>query len=100
MRHRPGASWRARLGAHAYCQRGDLRAAPRVLPAPSHPTTSIDDFVVPMRARKLGFRVVFDPEAEGVEFAGESVKDEFTRRVAHRGSGSFRALRELSQVGP
>jgi len=57
----------------------------------------IDDFVVPMRARKLGFRVVFDPEAEGVEFAGESVKDEFTRRV-RIAVGSFRALRELSQV--
>ena len=50
-----------------------------------------------MRARKLGFRVVFDPEAEGVEFAGASVKDEFTRRV-RIAVGSFRALRELSQV--
>ena len=57
----------------------------------------IDDFVVPMRARKLGFRVLFDPEAEAVEFAGESVKDEFTRRV-RIAVGSFRALRELARV--
>ena len=57
----------------------------------------IDDFVIPMRARKQGFAVVFDPEAEAVEFAAASVKDEFTRRV-RLAVGSFRALGEFSRV--
>jgi cellulose synthase/poly-beta-1,6-N-acetylglucosamine synthase-like glycosyltransferase len=57
----------------------------------------LDDFVIPMRARKLGFRVVFDPEAEAIEFAADSVKDEFHRRV-RLAVGSFRALGEFVRV--
>jgi cellulose synthase/poly-beta-1,6-N-acetylglucosamine synthase-like glycosyltransferase len=57
----------------------------------------IDDFVIPMRARKQGFRVVFDPEAEAFEVAGSTVKDEFTRRV-RIAAGSFNALAEFSRV--
>jgi cellulose synthase/poly-beta-1,6-N-acetylglucosamine synthase-like glycosyltransferase len=57
----------------------------------------IDDFILPMNARKRGFRVVFDPEAQAVEFGAASVKDEFTRRV-RLAIGSFRALREFRRV--
>lgn len=86
----------ARLGATLTAS-GAIYALRRECYRPLTPDDVIDDFVVPMRARTLGFRVVFDPEAEAVEFAGESVKDEFTRRV-RIAVGSFRALRELSRV--
>ncbi len=59
--------------------------------------TWVEDFVVPMHARKLGFRVVYDPEAVAHEFAAPSVKGEFARRV-RIARGSFRALAELSRV--
>jgi cellulose synthase/poly-beta-1,6-N-acetylglucosamine synthase-like glycosyltransferase len=86
----------ARLGATLtasgaiYAIRGDCYR-------PLTPEDVIDDFVIPMRVRKLGYRVVFDPEAEAVEFAAASVKDEFTRRV-RLAVGSFRALGEFSRV--
>lgn len=86
----------ARLGATLTAS-GAIYALRRECFRPLAPDDVIDDFIVPMRARKLGFRVVFDPEAEAVEFAGASVKDEFTRRV-RIAVGSFRALRELSRV--
>jgi cellulose synthase/poly-beta-1,6-N-acetylglucosamine synthase-like glycosyltransferase len=54
----------------------------------------IEDFVIPMRVRKMGYSVVFDPEAVGIEYAAPSVKGEFTRRV-RLALGSFRALSEL-----
>jgi cellulose synthase/poly-beta-1,6-N-acetylglucosamine synthase-like glycosyltransferase len=51
----------------------------------------IDDFIIPLNARKKGYRVLYDPEAIATEFAAESVKGEFTRRV-RLAVGSFRAL--------
>ena len=51
----------------------------------------IDDFIVHFCCRKMGYRVVYDPEAIATEFAAESVKGEFTRRV-RLAVGSFRAL--------
>jgi cellulose synthase/poly-beta-1,6-N-acetylglucosamine synthase-like glycosyltransferase len=59
--------------------------------------TVIEDFVVPMRARRLGYSVIFDPEAKAVEYAAPSVSGEFTRRV-RLAVGSFRALGELIRV--
>jgi cellulose synthase/poly-beta-1,6-N-acetylglucosamine synthase-like glycosyltransferase len=85
-----------RLGATLTAS-GAIYALRRECYRPLAPDDVIDDLVVPMRARKLGFRVVFDPEAEAVDFAGESVKDEFARRV-RIAVGSFRALRELTQI--
>ena len=86
----------ARLGATLTAS-GAIYALRRECYRPLTADDVIDDFVVPMRARRLGFRVLFDPEAEAVECAGESVKDEFTRRV-RIAVGSFRALRELAGV--
>jgi len=57
----------------------------------------IEDFVVPMRARQLGYEVHCDPEAIGVEYAAPTVSGEFTRRVRLAG-GSFRAIKELIRV--
>jgi len=56
--------------------------------------TIIEDLVIPMHARKEGFRVVYDPEAVAVDFAASSVTGEFTRRV-RLALGSFRALGDL-----
>ena len=57
----------------------------------------IDDFVVPMHARRRGYAVVFDPEATATEIAADTVADEFTRRV-RLAVGSFRALGDLLRV--
>src|SRR2546426_5165114 len=57
----------------------------------------IDDFVLPMHARALGYRVLYDPEAVATEFAASSVKGEFTRRV-RIAVGSFFALRAFLRV--
>jgi cellulose synthase/poly-beta-1,6-N-acetylglucosamine synthase-like glycosyltransferase len=65
----------------------------RPLPADS----VIEDFVIPMNARKLGYRVLYDPEAIGTEFAADSIKGEFRRRV-RLAIGSFRNLREFLRV--
>jgi cellulose synthase/poly-beta-1,6-N-acetylglucosamine synthase-like glycosyltransferase len=58
------------------------------------PDTVIEDFVIPMRARQLGYTVICDPEAIAIEHAAPSVSGEFTRRV-RLAAGSFRALGEL-----
>jgi hypothetical protein len=47
--------------------------------------------VVPLGARRRGFRVAYDPEATAIDFAPPTVGDEFTRRV-RIATGSFRAL--------
>src|SRR5262249_37301561 len=59
--------------------------------------TMIEDFVVPMQARQQGFKVLYDPEAEGTDFPASSVAGEFTRRV-RLAIGSFRALPQLMRV--
>jgi cellulose synthase/poly-beta-1,6-N-acetylglucosamine synthase-like glycosyltransferase len=59
------------------------------VPIPAH--TLVEDLVVPLAARRRGFRVGYDPEATAVDFAPPTVADEFTRRV-RIATGSFRAL--------
>jgi len=51
----------------------------------------IDDFIIPYNVRKMGYRVLSDPEAIATEFSVNSVKDEYVRRV-RLAVGSFRAL--------
>lgn len=62
------------------------------VPLPSN--TLVEDLVVPMNARKQGFRVLYDPEARATDFAPATVGGEFTRRV-RIATGSFRALGQL-----
>jgi cellulose synthase/poly-beta-1,6-N-acetylglucosamine synthase-like glycosyltransferase len=50
-----------------------------------------DDFVIPMKVRSRGFRVLFDPEAVAVETAPAGVEEEFRRRV-RIGAGNWQAL--------
>jgi cellulose synthase/poly-beta-1,6-N-acetylglucosamine synthase-like glycosyltransferase len=76
---------------------GAIYALRRQCFEPISSDTVIEDFVVPMRARQLGYSVIFDPEAAGIEYAAPSVSGEFTRRV-RLAVGSFRAMGELIRV--
>lgn len=86
----------SRLGATLTAS-GAIYALRRGAWQPLAPDVVIDDFVVPFNARRLGYQVVFDPEAAATEFAEASVADEFGRRV-RLAVGSFRALGQLVRV--
>jgi cellulose synthase/poly-beta-1,6-N-acetylglucosamine synthase-like glycosyltransferase len=81
----------ARIGATLTAS-GALYALRKVAFRPLSTHTIIEDFVIPMNARRLGYSVLYDPEATAVEFAANSVAGEFTRRV-RLAVGSFRALK-------
>ncbi len=83
----------ARLGATLNAS-GCIYALRRACYQPLGAADLIDDFTVPMNARKLGYRVIEDPEAVATEFSAESVKGEFARRV-RLAIGSFGALRQV-----
>jgi len=59
--------------------------------------TMVEDLLIPMHARRLGYRVVYDPEAVGTDYAASTVAGEFTRRV-RVATGSFLVLRYLVGV--
>lgn len=86
----------ARLGATLTAS-GAIYAIRKNCFRPLTPDVMIEDFVIPMRARQLGYSVVCDPEAVGIEYAASDVSGEFTRRV-RLAAGSFRAMRELITV--
>ena len=86
----------ARLGATLTAS-GAIYAIRRECFRPLAPSVVIEDFVVPMRARQLGYSVLSDPEAVGIEYAAADVSGEFTRRV-RLAVGSFRAVKELILV--
>lgn len=86
----------ARLGATLTAS-GAIYALRREAWRPLSADVMIDDFVVPLNARRAGYEVVFDPEAVATEFAADSVADEFARRV-RLAVGSFRALGLLSRT--
>jgi len=54
----------------------------------------LDDLLIPMKARKLGYKVMEDPEAGATDCSADTVKGEFTRRT-RIAVGSFRALRRM-----
>ncbi|MGH9770926.1 MAG: glycosyltransferase family 2 protein [Candidatus Acidiferrales bacterium] len=86
----------ARLGATMTAS-GAIYALRRDCFLPISADTVIEDFVIPMNARKRGYRVIYDPEVVATEFAASSVSGEFTRRV-RLAVGSFRALRQLARA--
>jgi cellulose synthase/poly-beta-1,6-N-acetylglucosamine synthase-like glycosyltransferase len=86
----------AQLGATLTAS-GAIYAARRECYRPLTADDILDDFVIPMQARRLGYRVVFDRDAEALDYAGETVKDEFRRRV-RLAVGSFRALADFLRV--
>jgi cellulose synthase/poly-beta-1,6-N-acetylglucosamine synthase-like glycosyltransferase len=100
-----GAYWRyesalrmmeARLGAILNAS-GAIYALRRECYSPVPQSTILEDFVIPMRARRQGFSVLYDPEAVAVEFPASTVSGEFTRRV-RLAVGSFRALKDVVLV--
>lgn len=86
----------ARLGATLTAS-GAIYTVRRQAFRPLSAEVVIEDFVIPMNARKLGYRVVYDPEAVATDFAANTVVDEYTRRV-RIAAGSFKALGELLHV--
>jgi cellulose synthase/poly-beta-1,6-N-acetylglucosamine synthase-like glycosyltransferase len=104
-RQTEGAYWKyesalrmmeARLGAILNAS-GCIYALKRECFSPIPQSTILEDFVIPMRARRLGFSVLYDPEAVAIEFPASTVSGEFTRRV-RLAVGSFRALGDLVRV--
>jgi cellulose synthase/poly-beta-1,6-N-acetylglucosamine synthase-like glycosyltransferase len=87
-----------RLGATVTAS-GAIHALRRSCYQPLEPGDVIDDFLIPMRARQMGYRIRHDPEALATEFSADSVKGEFTRRV-RLATGSFRALSRLGRSFP
>jgi len=71
---------------------GGIFAIRRELFSPLPADAIIDDFLVAMRIRDAGYRVVYDPEAVAVEELADGVRHEFRRRV-RIGAGNFRALK-------
>ncbi|HZR66122.1 MAG TPA: glycosyltransferase family 2 protein [Terriglobales bacterium] len=86
----------ARLGAILNAS-GAIYALRRECFSPVPQNTIIEDFVIPIRARRLGFSVLYDPEAVAIEFPASTVSGEFTRRV-RLAVGSFRALKDVVRV--
>jgi poly-beta-1,6-N-acetyl-D-glucosamine synthase len=70
---------------------GAIYALRRECFVPLAADTLVEDLVVPMTARRLGFRVLYDPQARGTDYAASTVAGEFARRV-RIATGSFRAL--------
>ncbi|MGH7368449.1 MAG: glycosyltransferase family 2 protein [Candidatus Rokuibacteriota bacterium] len=86
----------ARLGATLTAS-GAIYALRRRCYLPLPPATLVEDLLVPMDARRLGYRVLYDPEAVATDFAASTVAGEFTRRV-RIATGSFQALRRLAAI--
>lgn len=84
----------ARLGATLTAS-GAIYALRRECYDPVSADTVIEDFVIPMNARRMGFAVHYDPEAVATETAASTVAGEFTRRV-RLAVGSFRAMKDLA----
>ncbi len=83
----------ARLGVTLTAS-GAIYAMRRECFVPLAADTIVEDLVLPINARKLGFQVLYDPEATATDFAASTVGGEFARRV-RVATGSFRALGHL-----
>ena len=83
----------ARLGATLGAS-GAIYALRRQCYFPLAPNTTMDDFLIPMRARNAGYRVLYDPEARATDVAASSIAGEFSRRV-RVAAGSYRILGSL-----
>lgn len=86
----------ARLGATLTAS-GAIYALRRECYRPLPKETLIEDFLIPMNARKQGYRVLYDPEAVATDYPALTVGGEFARRV-RLAVGSYRALGELLRV--
>lgn len=71
---------------------GAFFAVRRDLYEPLPPQGIIDDFLIAMRVRDAGYRLIYEVAALAFEETAASVRDEFHRRV-RIGAGNFHALR-------
>jgi cellulose synthase/poly-beta-1,6-N-acetylglucosamine synthase-like glycosyltransferase len=71
---------------------GGIFSIRKELFSPLPPDGIIDDFLVAMRIRAAGHRVLYDPEAIAFEDLSEGVVHEFRRRI-RIGAGNFHALK-------
>ena len=85
-----------RLGATLTAS-GAIYAARRSCYPTLAPDVVVEDLIVPMHARRLGYQVAYDPEAVATDVAAPNVAGEFARRV-RVAAGSFRALGQLARV--
>ena len=88
----------ARLGATLNAS-GCVYAMRRECYRPLRIGELIDDFTAPMNARKLGYRVIEDPEAIATEVSADSIGAEFVRRK-RLAIGSFGALKHAFGLPP
>lgn len=86
----------SRLGA-ALNASGAVYALRREAYSPLPIGAVLDDLLVPMNARTLGYRVLYDPEAVATDFAPDTIRGEFARRV-RIAAGSFQALPSLMRI--
>ena len=73
---------------------GAIYAMRREYFVPFPTDTLVEDLLVPLNARRAGFRVLYEPDAIATDFAPLTVAGEFSRRV-RIATGSFRALGEI-----
>jgi cellulose synthase/poly-beta-1,6-N-acetylglucosamine synthase-like glycosyltransferase len=71
---------------------GGVFAIRRDLFTPLPPFAIIDDFLIAMRIRGFGYKVVYDPQAVAYEETGADARQEFQRRI-RIGAGAWHALR-------
>ncbi len=76
---------------------GGVFAIRRALFEPLPKQAIIDDFLIAMRIRDKGARVIYDPEAAAIEESAADVKGEFRRRI-RIGAGNFHALRFTARL--
>lgn len=86
----------ARLGATLTAS-GALYALRRVCYPALSADMLVEDLLIPMNARRLGYRVLYDPEVIATDYAASSVAGEFTRRV-RVATGSFLVIGRLLRI--
>ena len=86
----------SRLGASLNAS-GAVYALRRDAYQPLERGVVLDDLLIPMNARRCGFWIIYDPEAVATDYAPETIRGEFARRV-RIAAGSFQALPELLRI--
>jgi cellulose synthase/poly-beta-1,6-N-acetylglucosamine synthase-like glycosyltransferase len=71
---------------------GAIYAVRRKLFEKIPPNGVVDDFLVAMKVRQMGYRLLYDPEAIGYEGVAPSYGQEFARHV-RIGAGNYHAIR-------